>query len=245
MRRRIGWSAAWLVTLAVGSALVAGWLGWLSMPMALDLTMGAVALGGLWLVVWLPWDLYFAARRLGAEHEDSAERGIAVSPREVASAKRMAPRLLALAIGLHVGAAAIIAGVTYGSGGETGYYFAGFYLLAVMLRPIGALHAHLSRRLAELSSRARHPREDVLELRARLVELEATIEVEMPALREDNARLGAALERQTATQNARIAGFDGKVDSVLGELERSVARLTRDEELLGGIRAFVRVIREA
>ena len=65
--RKIGLGAAWLVTLLVGTLLLSGWLGWLDMERALELVMGTVALGGLWLVVWLPWDLFFAARALAVE----------------------------------------------------------------------------------------------------------------------------------------------------------------------------------
>jgi len=67
--RKIGLGAAWLVTLLVGTLLLSGWLGWLDMERALELVMGTVALGGLWLVVWLPWDLFFAARALAVEQE--------------------------------------------------------------------------------------------------------------------------------------------------------------------------------
>lgn len=84
--RKIGLGAAWLVTLLVGTLLLSGWLGWLDMGRALELVMGTVALGGLWLVVWLPWDLFFAARALAVEQEDGAARGIEVSDADRAEA---------------------------------------------------------------------------------------------------------------------------------------------------------------
>ncbi|MGE0784238.1 MAG: hypothetical protein AB7S26_01020 [Sandaracinaceae bacterium] len=246
--RRIGFGAAWLVTLGVAAAVFAGVMGWLTMPQALDFAMGAVALVGLWLVVWLPWDLYFAARGVALDHDDSAERGIDVSERDRASARRLLPRLLATCIALHLVGAAIIASVTYSSHGTVGYYFAGFFVLAMALRPAGAMYLHLRARLEELRERARYPREDVVLLRARVETMEQTIErferADLPELSAADRRIEELVREHGDNARAREARYEQKVDRVLLELERSMAKLTEDRELLQGIRAFVRVIKQ-
>ncbi|MFK7991627.1 MAG: hypothetical protein AB8I08_36760 [Sandaracinaceae bacterium] len=237
--RRIGFSATWLATLFVIGAFVSAWLGWIELRLAFDIGLGAAGLGLLWLVVWLPWDLYFAARKVSVDQDDSVAAGIEVPERDRRAARRMAPRLLALCLGLHISAASVIAAITWASEGRTGYYFAGFFLLAIGLRPVGALYQHARARLRELGQRARYPREDVFALRDRVNALEAALATE----RERVATTETTLARLETDTQTRMRGFDGKVDRVLGELERSVSRLTADRELLNGIRAFVRVIR--
>lgn len=247
--RRIGMGAAWVLTLLVGALLLSGWLGWLDMERALELVMGAVALGGLWLVVWLPWDLYFGARGLAAEQADGTARGIEVSEADRAEARRLAPRLLALCLSLHVGAAGGLALTAWLTEGALGYWFAAAYLVAIGLRPLGAFYRHVSARLDALHARTRHPREDVVALRHRVETLEhelaALRERELPALRDRDDALEAQQSADRHEARSRLTAVDAKMDEVLLELERSVARLTRDRELLQGIRAFVRAVKEA
>ncbi len=247
--QRIGFGAAWLATLGVVAGLVAGWLGWITMSQALDVAMGAVALAGLWLVVWLPWDLYFAARAAIVDQDDSEERGLAVSPRDRAQAARLAPRLLAGCVALHLLGAGTLALTTWLSDGTVGYYFAGFYVLAMALRPMGALYGHLRARLDELRERARYPREDVAALRATVDEhgrlLDRLESADLPELSASDHRLEDQLRQHADEARRREARYEAKVDQVLGELERSMARLTEDRELLQGIRAFVRVVKQS
>ena len=247
--RKIGLGAAWLVTLLVGTLLLSGWLGWLDMERALELVMGTVALGGLWLVVWLPWDLFFAARALAVEQEDGAARGIEVSDADRAEAKKLAPRLLTLCLALHVGAAGGLALATWLTDGALGYWFAASYLAAIALRPLGAFHRHMRARREALHARTRHPREDVVALRHRVEALEDTTkrleEVDLPALAERDDAIEAQQTADRHEGRARLTAVDAKMDEVLLELERSISRLTRDRELLQGIRAFVRAVKEA
>ncbi|MBX3269897.1 MAG: hypothetical protein KF729_06530 [Sandaracinaceae bacterium] len=240
-------SVAWIVTLAVVGAFVARWLGWLDGPGLLDLGMGAAALVGLLAVLWVPWDLYYAARRLCVDQRESVARGVEVPAEDRASAAAMPPRLLALALGLHALGAGVVAGVTFATGGGVGYWFAGFYVLGTLLRPIGALYGHVRERLRDLSERARYPREDVIALRedvrGLLAALEALETSVVPSLREADEAGRAELSRRDDEARRREARFEQKVDAVLAELERSVGRLTADRELLEGIRAFVRLVK--
>ena len=83
-------------------------------------------------------------------------------------------------------ASGAVALVTRLSGGSVGYYFAGFYVLSSALRPIGALYSHLRARLEELRERSRYPREDVVSMRDRVEQSEATLkqlDADMQALR--------------------------------------------------------------
>ncbi len=74
-----------------------------------------------------------------------------------------------------------------------------------------------------------------------LTELQST---DLPQLVAADQRLDETLARRDDAARLREARFDGKVDAVLIELERSMAKLTEDRELQG-IRAFVRVVRQS
>lgn len=238
--RRIGFGAAWLLTLLTAGLTLATFLGWLEVSAALDLGMGAAALGGLWLIVWLPWDLYFAARALIEEQKDSLARGIDVSERDQVGARRMTPRLLALCLALHVGAAGLLSLATWASGGSLGYWFAGFFLVSMGLRPLGSLYRHVRERLEAMRRRTAYPREDVVSLidRIRVAEEQlGALGVSRDELTDELARV----DREARTQGL---GFERKLDDLVVELERSMAKLTRDRELLQGVKALVRVIKE-
>ncbi len=100
-----------------------------------------------------------------------------------------------------------------------------------------------------MRERARYPREDVLALRLRVDELEATMKrletADLPELSASDRRIEDALRRHEDEARQREGRFEVKVDRVLQELERSMARLTEDRELLQGIRAFVRVVKQS
>jgi len=66
---------------ATGAAILIAWLARVSgVPLrtVLSIAAGAVALGWLILLVAVPWNLYFAARRVVAEQAVSRGRGITV-----------------------------------------------------------------------------------------------------------------------------------------------------------------------
>src|SRR5947208_4438911 len=95
----------WFLVLA--GALVALLIAWAArvvrVPAVTLLTIAAVVIALTWLVVLVtvPWNLYFAARRAAQEMEVSRDRGIAVQPAYDAEARRISSRLLRLALGGH------------------------------------------------------------------------------------------------------------------------------------------------
>lgn len=239
----------WLITLTAIVALFSGWMGWIDGTHALDILMATLALIGLWVVLWLPWDLYFAARELAIDQNESASRGIEIPEGDRVLARKVAPRLLASAIALHLIGAGSVALVTWWTQGTVGYLFAGFYVVSMVLRPMGAVYRHLRKRIEELRERARYPREDVLGLKMRVEHAETLLkqihEIDLPALGEADERLDAEGMQRDEAARLRERRYEEKVNRVLVELERSMAKLTEDRELLQGIRAFVRVVRQA
>jgi hypothetical protein len=133
------------------------------------LTAGAVVVALSWLVVLVtvPWNLHFAARRAAAETAVSRERGISVRAACDAEAARISRRMLGLALSAHLATAVAAAVIAYAAGSRVGFYVAGIFLLSTAFRPAGAYVTHVRERITVLSREGTHPRDDVAALRRR------------------------------------------------------------------------------
>jgi hypothetical protein len=234
----------------------------------LDVGLGAASLYWLLIITTVPWNLYFKARRVRHEIGVSRERGIAVPEGRAGEVRRWERRLLRLALAGHGVTAVAVAGVTYASGHVLGYYFAAFYLLSCAFRPAAAYLAYVKARIASLLKETTHPRDDVLELTTRLETLSAQVEAmhvtvhegqerafreldevrgDLRAadvrLREDVRLSREAAEADRAGLRARLEEVERHVAAVTRHFEQAVDGLTDQRELLGGIRAFVRLVR--
>ncbi|MGW1988561.1 hypothetical protein [Embleya sp. NPDC001921] len=212
------------------------------------LSLGAGALCLFWLIAVLtvPWNLYFRARQLIREIAISREKGLAVPEARDPEARRIARRLLWGAIGAHVVSAAVIAVVTWASGGVVGYWFAGFYLLSTLFRPSQAYLEHLGQRLRSMLREVTHPREDVLALIDRVATLESKVESldeRTRELSETVAQLRTATEQDAERATERHHATDRKIDALGRRFEDTVSRLTDNQEVISGIKAFLRLLR--
>jgi hypothetical protein len=228
-------AVAWLLGLddMVRASLSAGRL--------LDWVMGVLCL--LWLLAILkwPWDLYFQAQAVAFEQQRSRERGIAIVPGREAYIRTLRRRLGWLAVGAHLFSAAFVAGVASFTGGEVGYYFAAFYLVSTAFRPAVAGYVYLSRKLQAIGKEARYPREDVVDLQAKVKAQEEnarTFTRELKELREE-------LRRETQTRDAETRALRQSVHAVSREFETTVSRLTDNQEVIRGIQAFVRLVSQS
>jgi hypothetical protein len=168
----------------------------------LSLLLGALCL--LWLLVLLtvPWNLYFQARGLIHEIRVSRERGIPVAPDQEPEARRIARLMRWFAIGAHVASAALVALITYLSGGAVGYYFAGLFLLSTFFRPAGAYFGYLRKQLSQMLREVKYPRDDLVDVLARLDHLTT----ETKALR----LLAGEHDRSIARTRDRLDTVDGE-----------------------------------
>lgn len=240
----------WVVAVgAAGTVLLFAWLGRLAGVSPATLwTVGAAFAALTWttVLVTVPWNLYFGARRVVAEQETSHRRGIDTRPEDRAEAHRIARGMLRFAVGGHLGTAAVAGVVAYVSGGVVGYYLAGFFLLSTVLRPAGAYFTHLRHRIGALSRESTHPRDDVLALRARV----AALEGDLAALREqtdgrltgvdDDLRRAAA---DAAHLRAQVSQDRQTVDRMVRRVDAAVEGVSDHQELLTGLRALVRMVR--
>ncbi|MER7502790.1 hypothetical protein AB0L05_06280 [Nonomuraea pusilla] len=232
----------WLFWTSLFAVLITAWLvlyADVTPSTLLSLGMGAVCL--LWLIVILtvPWNLCFAARRVVHEIQVSREQGIEVAQRREDEARAIARRMLRLALAGHVVSAAVIAVVTYVSGAAIGYYFAGFYLLATVFRPVGAYTSHLRERVTTLGEEVRYPRADVLALRGQVRELEETAKT----LREDHDRVAAELEAAKAALELADHDLGRRLTLMTRRFDETVDGLTDNQEVITGLKAFLRLVR--
>jgi hypothetical protein len=164
----------WVFLVALVATVVAAWLlVYARVPLSTVLSLGLGAISLIWLILLLtlPWNLYFGARQVVHEIHTSREHGIEVPDAHEAEALEIAGRMRRFAVGGHLVSAALLAVITFFSGAAVGYYFAGFYLLSTFFRPAGAYFSRLRERVTTLMSEARHPREDVVALLARVENL--------------------------------------------------------------------------
>ncbi|GAA1041101.1 hypothetical protein GCM10009557_64060 [Virgisporangium ochraceum] len=232
--------------MAAGTTLLFAWLGRLAgVPPEVLLSVGAAVAVLTWaaVLVTVPWNLYFGARRVAAEQALSRERDIAVRPERIAEARRIARWMLRFAVAGHVGTAVVAAVVAYVSGEQLGYYLAGFFLLSTLLRPASAYFSHLRHRITALERETAFPRDDVVTLKRQVEDLEAALS----ALREQtDARLRGVdddLRRATADLAHVRTQVGTDLDRLIRRVDTTLDGVSDHRELLTGLRALVRMIR--
>jgi hypothetical protein len=266
------WTA---VVAGAATALLAAWAAHVAgVPLTDLLSIGAVAAALIWMVVLvtLPWNLYFGAKRVLAEIAASRRRGIEIPAAHDAEAGRIARRMLWFAVGGHIGSAAATAAIAYLSDRAAGYYITGFYLLSTVIRPAAAYFAHLRRRIATLTMDSTHPREDVASLKDQadiaadaVKELRTALADARHSATEDirrtesvlagdiahtrqllTADLGLLQDAQAADRLAarsRDDDLERKIDQMVRRVEATLDGISDHQELLTGLRALVRMIR--
>ncbi|MFC5753266.1 hypothetical protein [Actinomadura rugatobispora] len=194
----------------------------------------------------VPWNVHFQARRLVQEIGAGRARGLEVPPEREAEARRIAARARTAAVCGHAVSAAVVAVIAFFSGAVIGYYFAGFYLLSTFFRPAHAWFAHLRSRLGTMLREVRYPRDDVLDLVERLTFLEGRVEamrLTTEHLHQADHTLERRLEAVDLTGRRAAADLNGRLDALGRRFETTVAQLTDDQELITGIKAFLRLLR--
>lgn len=214
----------------------------------LDWVMGALSLVWLLVILKAPWDLFFQAQSVAFEQQRSRERGVSLTPGRESYVIAVRRRLLGFAIGAHLFSAALITAITYFTHGTTGYYFAGFYLLSTLFRPTVAAYAYLAEKLRSVGEEAHYPREDVVELRMRMeqAEVEARrLNEEIQTVREELRHAEEFAANRDAELEAELTDQRQRLHALTREFEVTVSRLTDNQEVIKGIQAFVRLIRNS
>jgi hypothetical protein len=256
----------WWAVLAAGTAasILIAWLARLAgvqLRTVLSIAASGAALAWLILLLAVPWNLYFAARRVTAQMAVSHTRRILVPASDGAEASRIQRRMLWFALGGHVLTALVTGVITYVSGAMIGYYFAGFYLLSAAIRPAVAYFSHLRERIGVLSHESLYPREDVVTLReqvdgltGRVRQLTEVLSRTGASLADDlaharqqlTADLARVQDAQAADREAarsRDAELGRRIDRIARRIEDTLDGIGDHQELQAGLRALIRMIR--
>ena len=267
--RVLGWWV--LILIGAGAALLIAWLARVvSVPLTALLTVGAVVIALSWLVVLVtvPWNLHFAARRAAAEMAVSRERGISVRAAYDAEAARISRRMLRFALGAHLATAVAAAAIAYVSGSRAGYYVAGIFLLSTAFRPAGAYVAHVRERIMVLTRESTYPRDDVAALREKAEEFGQAVDELRTSLQHgrddlrgrdsalsdsiaharellttDLSRLQDAQAADRTAARSRDDELSRRIDQMVRRIEATLDGITDHQELLAGLRALVRMVR--
>jgi len=228
-----------------GAVLAAALLGVfvLHLPLPLLATVGLGILCLLWLVVIvvLPWNLYFQARHVLFEVGRSRARGLEVSAEQEASTRAVAKRMLRLSVALHLVSAALLGLGSWLSQEPLGTAFSALFLLSTLFRPAVEYYRYLRRQLGDVLQEIKYPRDDVARL---LAEVEAH-RLRLDAQQEAQVDLGKqhAVFKQEAL--ARLAHANQRFEAVARRFDETLDRLTDNKEIISGLKAFLRLVRES
>jgi hypothetical protein len=234
-------------------------LQWLQIPAGsfLDWAIGATSFGWLLTIVTVPWNIHFDAKEALAEATLSAENGITVDGRQVNYIRLVARRSLWVVIALHLLSAVGLYGLAIAGISPVGYIGSGAALLLTALRPAVRTYRYFATRIAMLRQQFQYPREDVVELRSRFVQLEETVKrLEGILDSEDPSSWAANQQRQwealrqnlttvAASQEDLRATNQADHDRLSREARQAIAQLSTDGQFLDHVREIIRFFKTA
>lgn len=239
--------------------LVFGILKWLQIPTGsfLDWVIAVAIFEWLLAIVTIPWNIHFEAKEVIAEATESTEKGIKIEQKQVNYAQIIAKRSLFAAITLHLISAIGFYTLAVWGISAIGYFGSAAALLLTILRPAIRAYQYLAARLTMIRQQVKYPREDILELRNRFRELEASVQKieenlnpEYPdswvatqkrqgeATRHDLNRIAANLEELKANNQAEH-------NRLSREAEQAIAQLSTDGQFLDRVREIIRFFKSA
>lgn len=222
-----------------------------------DWVFGLVSFFWLVAIVTVPWNVHFRARAVLAEAAPSRERGLPVDERQVAYVRTVAQRALWVALALHAASAAVLFALARLGVSPIGYVASVLALLLTALRPAISAYEYLAARLRSIGEQWKYPHADVVELRARVSEVESTaaqtkldLDPERPEslaarltsqaeqARKDIAQLGADLASLRATNETEH-------ERLSREARAAIAQLSTDGQFLEHVREILRFFKSA
>jgi hypothetical protein len=209
---------------SVGGLLLMGGIVWAVLHWSgvnigitpLDWVVGLLTLVWLLVIVTVPWNIYFQARSIVAESEESLKRGIALDEEKLSYTKQWANRALMIAVVLHLATAAgmlylATAGISF-----IGYFGAGAAVILTIVRPIARGYEYVRKRLTSINEEILYPREDI-------VSLKATVEMLKTSVEGLTTKLDTEYEHSWAAEKEReFAGYRSTLETLRRRLDDTV-----------------------
>jgi hypothetical protein len=133
----------------------------------------------------------------------------------------------------------------------------GATLLLTALRPAIRAYQYLAVRLSMIRQQIKYPREDVVELRNRVSNLDANVAIIMEKLDRENPNSWAAIQQQevkiTRQELARLKALLEQLqaknqvehEALSQEAQNAIAQLTEDSQFLNHVREIIRFFKTA
>ena len=239
--------------------LVFSILQWLHIPAGnfLDWVIGGGIFWWLMLIVTIPWNIYFDAKEVLADAQESQKKAIKIDPNNLNYVNQLTRFSLWIAIGLHLGSAIGLYALAATGISAIGYVASGAALLLTFLRPAIQGYQYIAARLSMIKRKFKYPREDVLELRNRFVLLEQQV-------KELQDQLNPKKPNSWVTkQQKQQAAFQSDINHLVEEVNQlnihnkaehqqlskttatAISQLNEDAEFLNHAREIIRFFKQA
>ena len=234
-------------------------LRWLQIPSGYfaDWLVGIASFWWLMLIVTVPWNIHFEAKRVLAEAANSQEANIPIKPEKVIYVQMVAQRSLWVAIALHLGSALGLYALAFYGISAIGYISSGAALLLTALRPAIRGYEYVADMLADIQQEFKYPREDVVKLLNQVTELEQqvqSLEQRLDLTQPDSwasEQVAQVTELQQNMKELRqefkrfAAQNEADHERLPREFQQAISQIATDRELLNHIRELLRFFKQA
>ncbi len=225
-----------------------------------DFTDWIIALASLWwlyVLVSLPWDLYFYARQLREDTRISGGKGIPIDPESRQYVDKLHRWSLRIALGLHGVTTLVFYGLAAFNLTPLGYLSAAAALLLTGVRPGICAYQYFISRLMAIQEEVFVPRADAIDLRQQLTSLTTQVEACLRQLDPHKQGSWAAknqadqtyLRQELATQRALLEQLQAQNElehqRILRENQQAISQLSVDSQFLSHVREILRFVKEA
>ena len=234
-------------------------LSWAKVPVGsfTDWVSGLLAFFWLLAIVTVPWNIYFKAKAVLSNAQPTRERGLPVDDRQVAYVRKLAGLSFWVAIGLHLASAIVLYVLARTGVVRIGYIASVIALMLTVLRPSISAYDYLAARLHAIGQSWVYPREDVVELRGRVVAIEASlnsVRADLDPQRPDSLlsterAFAQETRRQVVAAGADLEAFHASNaedhERLAQEARSAISQLTTDGQFLDHVREILRFFKSA
>ena len=257
--REIGNFAWFTVILVLLVLFVFGILQWLGISAGsfIDWIVGLASLWWLIAIVTIPWNVHFGAKEVLADADRSREKEIPVDREQLRYVRLVMQRSLWVAIGLHLVSALGLYTLALTGVSKIGYVSSAAALLFTGLRPAVSFYQYLAYRLHSIRREFKYPREDIMEVRDRLAQIEEFVkELQRQLSLENVDSLVSSQQRQIEAIRQDLTNLassheglkvqnQAEHDRLSREARNAIAQFSEDSEFLDRVRDIIRFFKEA
>lgn len=246
-------------SLGILAIIVAGVVQWLNISAGniIDWLIGIASFWWLLVIVTIPWNIYFDARETIVEAKISQEKGLIVEQKQLNYVQKVVRWSLISAIALHLISAIALYLLAANGISNVGYVSSSLTLLLTILRPAIRGYQYLSVRLSNIKKEIKYPREDVIELKNRVINveeaiknIEAKLDVNDPdSLISRQQQILQENRSQLARLSALLENFEAKNkvehEQLSREAQNAISQLNEDSKFLGHVKEIIRFVKTA